>query len=267
MRVTSLGCRTDLALLRLGGSTVEDRGDHLVVRSPHNPDHWWGNFLLLDRVPPAGAAASWLDRFAAAFPGAGHVCLAFDGTDTGVDDLAWFTQRGFYAEAQVVLTASRVHPPAGADRVATCRALSSDDDWAQSVELSVRCNDQIPDRDFLRRLAAARVATRRGLVRAGHGAWFGAFRGGRLVSQLGLFRAGAGLARFQTVQTDPAYRRQGLSRALLHHAARYGLDDLGAGTLVIVADPDYLAADFYRSVGFTDTEIQAQVEHVPARRH
>ena len=65
MDVESLGYRTDLALLRLGGSTIEDGGDHLVVRSPYNPTFYWGNFLLLDRVP-AGAEATqqWLDRFA-----------------------------------------------------------------------------------------------------------------------------------------------------------------------------------------------------------
>lgn len=41
MEVRSLGYRTDLALLRLGGSEFEDRGDHLVVRTPHNPTFWW----------------------------------------------------------------------------------------------------------------------------------------------------------------------------------------------------------------------------------
>ena len=71
MDVESLGYRTDLALLRLGGSTIEDRGDHLVVRSPYNPTFYWGNFLLLDRVPDgAEATQQWLDRFAQEFPGA-----------------------------------------------------------------------------------------------------------------------------------------------------------------------------------------------------
>lgn len=37
MDVRSLGYRTDLALLRYGGSEIEDRGDHVVIRSPDNP--------------------------------------------------------------------------------------------------------------------------------------------------------------------------------------------------------------------------------------
>ena len=37
MEVTSPGLVTDLALLELQGSTVTDRGDHLVVRTDANP--------------------------------------------------------------------------------------------------------------------------------------------------------------------------------------------------------------------------------------
>lgn len=73
VELTSLGYQTDLAVLWLGGTQVEDRGDHLVVRSPHNPTHWWGNFLLLAQVPAPEASKSWLDRFAATFPAAEHV--------------------------------------------------------------------------------------------------------------------------------------------------------------------------------------------------
>ena len=69
MNVHSLGFRTDLALLERAGSTIEDCGDHLVVRSPSNPTFYWGNFLLLDHVPAADRVDAWLDRFVAALPG------------------------------------------------------------------------------------------------------------------------------------------------------------------------------------------------------
>jgi hypothetical protein len=90
VKLTSLGYRTDLALLRLGGTQIEDRGDYLVIRSPHNPTHWWGNFLLLAQVPAAGASESWLDRFVAEFPEAEHVALGFNGKGGSVADLGWF---------------------------------------------------------------------------------------------------------------------------------------------------------------------------------
>jgi len=92
--LTSLGYRTDLALLQLGGTEVDDRGDHLVVRSPHNPRFWWGNFLLLSGVPAPEGTDAWLERFAAEFPGAEHLALGFDGTHGRVDDLAAAAELG-----------------------------------------------------------------------------------------------------------------------------------------------------------------------------
>src|SRR5215470_5926613 len=52
VEVRSLGYRTDLAILALEGSQVTDHGDHLVIRTPGNPDYWWGNFLLLRDLKP-----------------------------------------------------------------------------------------------------------------------------------------------------------------------------------------------------------------------
>src|SRR5262249_9144071 len=73
MWVTSLGFQTDVALRVLEGAETADRGDYLVVRTPVNPDFYWGNFLLLRTWPEAGSADRWLTRFAAEFPAARHV--------------------------------------------------------------------------------------------------------------------------------------------------------------------------------------------------
>ncbi|WP_111768568.1 GNAT family N-acetyltransferase [Nakamurella deserti] len=258
MQIRSLGYRTDLALLRLGGSVVDDRGDHLVVRSLHNPHHFWGNFLLLDAVPAPTDVDRWVDRFAATFPGAGRLTLGFDGTDGTVADLAAFTARGCSAEAQAVLTATEVRPPGRRDPAAEFRPLRDDADWAQSVELRLRCNTDDPSYD--RMFVTAHAATQRRLVTDGPGVWFGAFVDGHLVAQLGLVRTGAGLARYQSVETDPAFRRRGLATGLLHDAGRHGLERLGARTLVIVADSDDVAVHLYRAIGFRDAETQCQVE-------
>jgi ribosomal protein S18 acetylase RimI-like enzyme len=72
------------------------------------------------------------------------------------------------------------------------------------------------------------------------------------------------LARFQNVETRPEARGRGLAGTLVHHVSRYGFDELGAQTLVMVADPDYLAIRIYRSVGFTETETMLQAERPPA---
>ena len=259
MDVVSLGYRTDLALLRAGGSLVEDRGDHLLVRSPHNPTHWWGNFLLLDRPPPEQAARGWLERFVTAFPDARHVAFGVDGTAGQVSDLAPWSALGLLVEAQAVMTATSLRPPRRRSD-AVCRVLSSDDDWAQSVELRARCHDGPVDATAFRAYAAAQAQTRRQMVDAGHGGWFGGFAGDLLVCQMGLFAGGPGLARFQSVETDPEHRRRGLAGSLVDHVSRYGFEVLGARTLVMVADPGYHAVDLYRSLGFAVTQTQLQAE-------
>ncbi|MHB8295792.1 MAG: GNAT family N-acetyltransferase [Acidimicrobiales bacterium] len=266
MQVRSLGYRTDLALLAMSGSEIEDRGDHIVVRSPYNPSYWWGNFLLLDQVPPPGSSQQWLDRFRDAFPEAEHLTLGIDGTGGGVEELAWFAEQGFGTDAGAVMTASSVRQPPSSNTEAVYRPLSTDADWDQSVQLKTRCNDAQLEPVAYRRFAAAKVQADRGLVEAGRGAWFGAFLDGRLVSQMGLFAAGTGLARFQSVETDPDYRRRGLAGSLLYRCARYGLEELGASTLVMVADAGYHAIDLYRAAGFEATESQLHVERGPAGR-
>lgn len=265
MDLSSLAYRTDIALRRLGGAVVEDRGDYMVVRSPDNPHFWWGNFLVLPEVPAASGVDGGLARFAAEFPEAAHVALGFDGTDGRIDDLAEFAARGFTADASSVLTATDVRAPARPNRDADLRRLASDDDWAQAVELPLRCHDDGTAPGTQRAFTTARMASIRALVEAGHGAWFGAFVDGLLVAQLGIVRADTGLARYQLVETDPAFRRRGLAGTLVHLAGRYGLDELGARTLVMVADPDAEAIRIYRALGFEDSEVQLQVQSTPGR--
>ena len=264
MELISLGYRTDIGLLQVGGSEVEDRGDHLVVRSRHNPTHWWGNFLMLAQVPTPEASPTWLDRFAVEFPVAKHVTLGFDGIDGGVEELRWFADRGFNAEAQTVMTATAVRAPNRPNTDAVYRTLESDADWAHSVELRMRCDAQDHPEPSHRAYVTAKTQTNRELAEAGHGKWFGAFLEHRLVAQMGLFTAGPELARFQTVQTDPEYRRRGIAGSLVHYVSRYGFDKLAARTLVMVADPNYFAIDLYRAVGFEPTESQLQIERTGA---
>ena len=125
--VTSLAFRTDLALLELGGSTVEDRGDHVVVRTPHNPTFWWGNFLLLDRVPQPGEHEQWIDRFAETFPDARHLAFGVDGTVGRASDLAGFADMGLSIDASTVMTATSVRRPPRPNDEAEYRRLTSDD--------------------------------------------------------------------------------------------------------------------------------------------
>ncbi len=261
MNVTSLGYRTDLALLERSGSVIEDRGDHLVVRTPSNPTFYWGNFLLLDHLPPADRTQEWLDRFAAAHPNARHRAFGFDVADGAIEALSGFARRGFTTQSSVVMTASAVHPPPRPDSSADYRAVESDHDWRQSLELQIACHEGYDEssRQFVER----RNEANRALVADGRGGWFGAFVDERLVSQMGLVDVGVGLARFQSVETHPDFRGRGLAGTLVHFVSRFGFDRLGARTLVMVADPEYVAIRIYRSVGFTASEVDLAAELFP----
>ena len=247
--------------LRAGeGAEVIDRGDHLVVRSLDNPGFWWGNFLLLGAMPEAGTAGEWLARFAAEFPAARHVALAVDTTDEQAVIPGEFAAAGLEPQHGTVLTCAAVRPPPHRNGDVQIRPLASDADWRQSFELGVRCFGDDGAQEYLK----LRAAARRRLTRAGAGAWFGAFSGGRLLAQLGVCDAGGGFARYQDVETDPVARRRGLAGTLVWHAGRYGREVLGASTLVIVADPAEAAIGLYRACGFADGQSQLTFERPSA---
>lgn len=258
--VRSLAFRTDLALLGMQGSVVEDQGDVLVVRTPSNPAYWWGNFLLFPEQPEPGESAGWLRRFAAAFPDADHVTIGIDGTDGATGDLTPMLSAGMVLDQASVLTAHDLLPPPHPHDEAACRRLTSDTDWAQTLELWIHAGLSDPTGD--RAYALARLNAYRSMQERELGAWFGAFVGGELRSSLGVFAAD-GIARFQRVATPVEHRGQGLAGTLVHHAGRFALDELGAGTLVIVADPGNVAIRVYRSLGFVDTETQVGLERPP----
>ncbi len=258
MDVQSLGFRTDIALLEHDGSVVEDHGTHIVVRTPHNPTFYWGNFVLIGDPGPGDWVSRWLAVSAAEFPDAQHAALGFDRP--GVVDTAALEAAGLTVERDVTMTTTSVNPPRHAATGVELRPLSGDDDWAQQVELSLAGET---DPHVTREFSSRRDQSYRDLTEAGHGCWFGAFVDGALAASLGIFRAGEGLARFQHVKTHPEHRRRGLAGSLVHLASRFALDELEAERLVMVADPDYVAIRVYRSVGFVDAEPQLQVTKLP----
>jgi ribosomal protein S18 acetylase RimI-like enzyme len=262
MDIASLAFRTDLAMLEHSGSLVEHRETHLVVRTPDNPTYWWGNFLLLATAPAdTGEVQGWLEAFEREFPDARHRTFGVDGTKGRRGDLAPFAEVGMDLDVSTVMTATAVHEPPRPNTDATYRRLESDADWQQQIALDLAGEEPAThDVDFV----TARSEAERRLVAAGYGAWWGAFEDDRLLASMGLFTASPGLARFQNVKTHPDALGRGLAGTLVHRVSRYGFDDLGATTLVMVADPDYLAIRIYRSVGFADTERQLQAERKPS---
>ncbi|KQW53183.1 hypothetical protein ASC77_02490 [Nocardioides sp. Root1257] len=258
MEVLSRGWRTDLAILALSGSTVEHRPTYVVVRTADNPGYRWGNFLLLRRPPLRRDLGLVEQLFERELPGIGHRAFGIDAPDGQPGELAPFADAGYSVESATVLTATTVQPPPRPNTSTQVRPLAGDADWAQRVSLDLACHDGGADGfgDFTRIKAAAE----RRLTEHGASAWYGAFDDGRLVATMGIVRAGDRVARFQEVQTHPEARGRGVAGTLVHAAGTDAFQRLGATTLVTVADPDYHAIRIYRSVGFTDAEVQLTAE-------
>ena len=79
----SLVRATDLDVLARD-RVIERQADYLVVRSPSQPEFYWGNFLIFDDAPGRGDGAAWEALFRDAFseePRVRHRAFAWDSSD------------------------------------------------------------------------------------------------------------------------------------------------------------------------------------------
>jgi len=261
MQVRSLGYRTDLIFSAFNGEVI-DRGDHLVIRTPSNPTFYWGNYLLFNTPPRAGDFKRWRDLFTLEIgspPDVRHQTYGWDTTHGEVGAVEAFLEDGFELARQTVLTAQRLAAPAPPAKAVAIRHLRSDDDWLRALENQVRCREPAHDEAGYRKFKERQMASYRSMSGAGKGEWFGAFSGEDLLADLGIFHAGQ-LARYQSVETRPEYRRQGIAGNLVYQAGQYALTHFGVDTLVIVADHESTASRLYRSVGFNPKEQQMGLE-------
>lgn len=265
---SSLAYHTDLALRRQEGAVVTRTGDLTVIRSPNNPTFWWGNFLLMPRPPAPGDLGRWLTAFGAAFPGTGHRAFGIDTTGGEAGAAQEFEEAGFEVHRDTVLCAGHTTPPQRLNRDATFRPLTGDADWHAALTLRLAVNAASPEpleAAGYQTFAARKLADYRAAQDAGAGAMWGAFDdSGQMLSGLGIFDAGQGVARYQSVETHPDARSRGLAGTLVHTAGEWARQTLGTHTLVIVADPDYHAQHLYERVGFRPTEVQLGFERRPA---
>lgn len=250
MSTLPLGWATDLAVLRLGGSSVEHHGDHWVVRSPDNPSYHWGNLLLAERAVEDGAG--WAVAFERAFPEAAHRSIALVSRPADVS--AW-TERAYEVGHDVVLAADVPPPVTDLPADYEVRPLG-DDDWDASLDL--RLDSFGEDETFER----AATDTRRRMVAEGHTRWLGAFAGDSLAAELGIVDVGDGVARYQSVLTAPDHRRRGLTRHLLAEAAAWAASR-GARRWVIVAEPGSDAERLYRAAGFSPVAESWSASRLP----
>lgn len=242
----SPGWVTDLAILELAGSTVDDRGDHLVVRTPANPGYHWGNCLLVTDPSSVDDAARWYDAFRLEFPAAGWVAIGLPRLPR--DPQAWVS-RSIDLEQNDVLTTTTVPRASALPDGYTARRLDGDD-WDLVIARDLAENARTGEYEATSHEAFVRSAidARRKLSERGAAAWFGAFSGDALCADLGIVRCGT-TGRYQAVGTDAAHRRRGLAAALLGAAAAWSTE-AGCTSWVIVTESQNDAGRVYRRAGF-----------------
>lgn len=259
--IRSLAWATDIDVLP-ADRVLERHPGYWLVRSPSNPAHWWGNFLLFDDAPSAGDGERWESIFDRWF-GAGHRTLAWDRPDgeLGAADEE-LVARGYRLDHTVALVAApaaiRAHPRESADvevRPLDPLAGADEDLWEQVITVQTAARDasletEVAYRAFSRR----RQDDLRALFRLGRGAWWVALDGGDVVGSLGIVVSGP-RARYQAVDTLASHRGRGIcSRLVVEAAERTRAANPSLRSFVICADPGYHALGIYESVGFAPGE-------------
>jgi GNAT superfamily N-acetyltransferase len=254
-----LSWHTDLAVLRLEGSTIDERPDHLVVRTPENPIYYWGNFVLVTDPGRVDEAKHWLEVFEAEHPDAAHRSIGLVRQPTDAE--AW-TSVDLDLQHDDVLVAETCPARTPVPQGYLVKQIADTIEWEQSSGLRIAefAGGDAREAEHERR----RTASRRALSEQDRLAWFGAFHGDRLVAELGIVDCGEGVARYQSVVTGAEHRRQGLAGHLLGVAAEWAADH-GARRWVIVADAGSDAGRLYRSRGFQPAESGARAERRPAQ--
>ncbi len=255
MNLRSLAYRTDLFFPAFDGEIV-DRGNYLVVRTPSNPTFYWGNFLLFARPPQPGEDRRWRELFGREIgvpPAVQHQAFGWDSPEGQAGAIEPFLQAGFEASFDLVLTSSQPQPPARPAVGITIRPLASDEDWTAALEFGIENREPGHDEEGYRLFWGRALDRYRRMAAAGRGDWYGAFSGGRLVGDLGLFHQD-GIGRYQSVATHPDFRRRGIASTLIYESGRRAIARHRLQTLVIVAEQDSSASRLYASAGFAPAE-------------
>lgn len=253
--IRSLALATDL-MVRSDVSELVSKGHYTILRTPQEPDFWFGNAILLHLPPKSETADDLIALSRAAFPNAAHVCLQWDVPDMSLPQeiVADLTLQGFDVDVSDTLVLNEpLARPALPDGLRVA-ALATENDWAQSLALGMEIAvedgyDPVLHRPYL----AQSVEGQRRRIRDGRGAWFGVFAGDLLVAQMGVFHDGK-LIRYQQVETRATHRRGGICAALLGHAGAWAMGRAPDAKVVIVADADGPAGRIYRRSGFALVE-------------
>ena len=242
-----LGWATDIAVLQHMGSTIDNRGDHIVVRTPEVPLYHWGNCIFVTDPDAVDDAQRWVDVFESDVPEVDWLAV---GLVRMPADVAGWARHGAELEFSDVLATSTLPAQSACPHSYDVHPLVLAEDWEQFVQRDIALNEEErrQERESHERFARERARAYRAMAQQNTARFFGAFSAGRLVAELGIVRCGE-VARYQTVGTDQAHRGRGLASHLLGVAGAWARDE-GCNQWVIVTEATNPAGRVYRRAGF-----------------
>lgn len=252
MRNISAGWETDLSILNLSGSIIQDFNSHLVIRSPDNPEFHWGNFILVKDSKTIENATRWVEIFKENFPDATWTAIGLPKYP--VSTKSW-KDLALEIERLEVLKCDSMPKLANIDDAYTSRIFERED-WDRLYEYEIAQNLDSGEHDSssFEKFIRNTISVRKNLCDQQKAAWFGAFHKEALVAMLGIVICGEA-ARYQDVQTDKKHRRIGLASHLLGEAAKWSAE-MGSKSWVIVTESTNDAGRVYRRADFKpDIEI------------
>lgn len=250
MKELSFDWATDLEILRLTGSDIQEYKDHIIVKTPSNPKYHWGNCLLVLDRSLVNQAQTWVSRFRQNFPNADWISIALPVMPKNPED--WHLHGISFDPLDVLLTNQLPQSfplPSGY----LVRALEGDD-WGQLAQKEIEENliSKMYELKEYEEFIIQTNQARKELCKKGKAAWFGAFFENQLVANLGIVVCGT-TARYQSVETQNSHRRKGLASHLLGVAAKWSAEN-GCVNWVIVTEASNDAGRVYKRAGFNSVQ-------------
>ena len=239
------GWASDLAIAELAGATVEDLGDCIVLRSPHNPDYHWGNCLMVTDASSVNDADRWIARFQEVHPTADWISIGLPEFPT--DTSGWDAANVHLEQLDVLTSRTVPHTAPLPDGYNSRQLVAADWSWILERELAENALTGNYETERYEQFIRERTTEQLALCDRGVAAWFGAFDGEKLVADLGIVRCGT-TARYQAVGTHPDHRRRGLASHLLGEAAQWAAEN-GCDHWVILTEASNDAGRVYRRAG------------------
>ena len=259
--ISNLGFQSEFVISQLEADILV-KPEYTVLKTASNPSYYFGNLLALSVPISTHSKEEWLKIFTHEFkdmPKVEHFTFSWVRNNENESAIIEsFTSAGFEFEEMhiLALNKSAFKEPIKLNQTPVYRALTSQEDWEQWIQLSIADQQGDYSEEGLKTYLTRKAKNYKQLEKAQLGTYLGAFVNNKLIGYAGLYHKDA-LGRFQNVHVIPEYQNQKIASTLLTLLIQNAPSSLQ--TLVIVADEHYHATALYQSLGFSIVERECSL--------